>query len=58
MALIQDGADRGGENVWKRCQDEVSKFEENLNALNSSKAAHIGGDEVLCGIEFHDKGLL
>jgi len=33
LALIQDGVDRNGENVWRRIQDEVKKFEESVGKL-------------------------
>ncbi|CAD7929564.1 unnamed protein product [Amoebophrya sp. A120] len=38
VSLIQDGINRKGENVWKRLQDEVQTFEEDLRKLQSKGA--------------------
>jgi len=37
IALVHDGEDRNGENVWRRIQDEVAKFENTIKSLQMSK---------------------
>eukprot|EP00392_Amoebophrya_sp_AT5.2_P010421 g10481.t1 len=43
LSLCQDGMDQRGENVWKRLQDEVKTFEEDLHRLQV-KGAHEDGE--------------